>query len=100
MMAQILADLEQVKVRPGAPDRICYCLLSSDLLEKYGKGRERKTIISSFDSIEIKEVVANNAKLYVDRKEGFIGMGMKKDEFVCDCSDIADIIAFTRDGKV
>jgi topoisomerase-4 subunit A len=69
------------------------------LLEKYGKGRERLTIITNFETIEVKEVVANNAKLYIDRKEGFIGMGMKKDEFVCDCSDIADIIAFTRDGK-
>jgi topoisomerase-4 subunit A len=69
------------------------------LLEKYGKGRERLTTITNFETIEVKEVVANNAKLYIDRKEGFIGMGMKKDEFVCDCSDIADIIAFTRDGK-
>jgi len=68
------------------------------LLEKYGKGRERLTTITNFETIEIKEVAANNAKLYIDRKEGFIGMGMKKDEFVSDCSDISDIIAFTRDG--
>ena len=98
MMAQILADLEQVKFDLEHLTEYAIAYFER-LLEKYGKGRERKTIISSFDTIEIKEVVANNAKLYVDRKEGFIGMGMKKDEFVCDCSDIADIIAFTRDGK-
>ena len=98
MMANLLSELEQVKhdLLHLTEFSIAYF---ERLLEKYGKGRERKTVITSFDSIEIKEVVANNAKLYVDRTEGFIGMGMKKDEFVCDCSDIADIIAFTKDGK-
>ena len=70
-----------------------------ELLRKHGKGRERKTKITSFDTIERTEVVANNAKLYVNSKEGFIGTGLKKDEFVCDCSDIDDIIVFRRDGK-
>ncbi len=69
------------------------------LKEKYGKGRERRTQITSFDTIQATQVVANNAKLYVNRKEGFIGYGMKKDEFVCDCSDIDDIIVFMKDGK-
>ena len=69
------------------------------LLEKYGKGRERKTEITSIEQIHVQQVVANNAKLYVNYKDGFVGMGMKKDEYVCDCSDIDDIIAFTRDGK-
>lgn len=69
------------------------------LLEKYGKGRERRTEITSFDTIQATEVVANNAKLYVNRKEGFVGMGLKKDEFVTDCSDIDDIIVFRQDGK-
>jgi topoisomerase-4 subunit A len=69
------------------------------LLEKYGKGRERRTEITTFDTIDATEVVANNAKLYVDRKEGFIGWGLKKDEFVCDCSDIDDIIVFRKDGN-
>ncbi len=69
------------------------------LLEKYGKGRERRTEITTFDAIQTTEVVANNAKLYVNREEGFIGWGLKKDEFVCDCSDIDDIIVFRRDGK-
>ncbi len=98
MMAQLLADLEQVKYDLEHLTEFTIAYFER-LLEKYGKGRERRTIITSFDTIEIKEVVANNAKLYVDRVEGFIGMGMKKDEFVSDCSDIADIIAFTRDGK-
>lgn len=69
------------------------------LLEKYGKGKERKTEITSIEQIQVQQVVANNAKLYVNYKDGFVGMGMKKDDFVCDCSDIDDVIAFTRDGK-
>jgi len=69
------------------------------LLEKYGSGRERKTKIKALDTILATEVVANNAKLYVNRTDGFIGMGMKKDELVCDCSDIDDIIVFRSDGK-
>lgn len=97
-MSQLLADLEQVKYDLAHLTEFTIAYFES-LLAKYGKGRERKTIIASFDTIEIKEVVANNAKLYVNRAEGFIGMGMKKDEFVCDCADIADIIAFTKDGK-
>jgi topoisomerase-4 subunit A len=69
------------------------------LLEKYGKGRERKTEITTFDTIQAVKVIAANAKLYVDRKEGFIGYGLKKDEFISDCSEMDDIIAFRRDGK-
>ena len=69
-----------------------------DLLAKYGKGRERKTEIQTFDTIEATVVAANNAKLYVNRADGFVGFGLKKDEFVCDCSDLDDIIAFKRDG--
>ncbi|BDC98717.1 DNA topoisomerase IV subunit A [Persicobacter psychrovividus] len=69
-----------------------------DLLKKYGKGRERKTEIKNFEEINATVVAANNAKLYVNRAEGFIGTSLKKDEFVCDCSDIDDIIIFRRDG--
>ncbi len=69
------------------------------LLDKYGKGRERKTEITTFDTIQAAKVIASNAKLYVDRKEGFVGYGLKKDEFVTDCSEIDDIIAFRKDGK-
>ena len=68
------------------------------LKDKYGKGRERKTEIRSFENIEASKVVVRNEKLYVDRKEGFIGTGLKKSEFVCNCSDIDDIIVFRRDG--
>ena len=66
--------------------------------KKYGKGRERKTEIRSFDTIEATKVVANNARLYINAKEGFIGTSLKKDEFVCECSDIDDIIVVRRDG--
>ncbi len=66
--------------------------------EKYGKGRERKTEIRSFETIEATRVAVANEKLYVNRKEGFAGVSMKKDEFVCDCSDIDDIIVFRADG--
>ncbi len=68
------------------------------LLEKYGVGRDRLTEITSFENIQITEVVANNAKLYVNRNEGFIGHSLKGAEEVCDCSDIDDIITFRKDG--
>ncbi|RRB07161.1 DNA gyrase/topoisomerase IV subunit A [Larkinella rosea] len=70
-----------------------------DLLKKYGKGRERKTEVRAFNTIAANVVAAANAKLYVDREGGFVGSGLKKDEFVSDCSDIDDIIIFRRDGK-
>lgn len=69
------------------------------LKEKYGKGRERRTEIKYFDTIEATQVVMANQKLYVNRKDGFVGYGLKKDEYICDCSDIDDIIVFRRDGK-
>ncbi len=66
--------------------------------KKYGKGRERKTELRNFDNIEAVRVAAANEKLYVNREEGFAGTGLRKDEYVCDCSDIDDIIAFRDDG--
>lgn len=69
-----------------------------NLLKKYGKGRERKTEIKQFEVIEAKSVAIANAKLYVNREEGFIGTGLKKDEFLFDCSDLDDIIVFTKRG--
>lgn len=66
--------------------------------KKYGKHVERRTEIRSFETIEASKVVAVNAKLYVNRQEGFIGTGLKKDEYVCDCSDIDDIIVIRKDG--
>jgi topoisomerase-4 subunit A len=70
------------------------------LKEKYGKGRERQTELRSFDNIEATKVALRNTKLYVNREEGFIGAGLKKDEYVTDCSDIDDVIVFLRDGNM
>lgn len=73
-----------------------------ELKTKYGKGKERKTEIRIFDTIEAVKVAIANSKLFVNREEGFVGIGLKKGEgeFVCDCSDIDDIIVFRRDGKM
>ncbi|WP_026809774.1 DNA gyrase/topoisomerase IV subunit A [Arenibacter latericius] len=70
------------------------------LKEKYGKGRERKSEIRIFDDIEATKVVIRNTKLYVNREEGFVGTSLRRDEYVTDCSDIDDIIVFTREGKM
>ncbi|EPE9900873.1 DNA gyrase/topoisomerase IV subunit A [Flavobacterium psychrophilum] len=70
------------------------------LKEKYGKGRERQTELRSFDTIEATKVVLRNTKLYVNKEEGFFGTGLKKDEYVADCSDIDDVIVFLRDGRL
>jgi topoisomerase-4 subunit A len=70
-----------------------------NLLKKYGAGRDRKTLIRTFDVITAQKVAIANQKLYVNRVDGFVGYGLKKDEFVCDCSDMDDIIAISRDGK-
>ena len=67
--------------------------------QKYGQEHPRRTEIRNFDTIEATKVVEANEKLYINRAEGFIGMGLKKDEFVCNCSDIDDIILFYKDGK-
>ncbi len=70
------------------------------LRDKYGKGRERQTEIRNFDNIQATKVVLRNIKLYVNREEGFIGTGLKKDEYIGDCSDIDDVICFLRDGRM
>jgi topoisomerase IV subunit A len=94
---EIEVELEEVKnhLRNLIPFTINYF---RQIKKKYGKGKERKTEIRSFDTILATKVVANNAKLYINYKEGFIGTGLKKDEFVCDCSDIDDIIVIRKDG--
>lgn len=69
------------------------------LKDKYGKDFPRKTEIRSFENIEATKVIEANEKLYINREEGFIGTGLKKDEYICDCSDIDDIIVFFKDGK-
>ena len=70
------------------------------LIKAYGKGHERKTEIRTFDAVDAKKVVVRNQKLYVNRAEGFIGTGMRKEEYVCECADIDDIIVFTKTGKM
>ena len=72
----------------------------SSLKEKYGKGRERLTELRSFDTIEATKVVLRNTKLYVNKAEGFIGTGLKRDDYVADCSDIDDVIVFLRSGEM
>jgi topoisomerase-4 subunit A len=69
------------------------------LRNKYGEGHERLTEIRNFENIEVTKVVEANQKLYINRQEGFVGTGLKKDEFVCNCSDLDDIIIFYKDGK-
>jgi len=71
-----------------------------ELLKKYGKGKERKTKIESFEQVVASEVMINNQKLYVNRDEGFAGTGLKKDEFIAECSDLDEIIVFRGDGTM
>ena len=68
------------------------------LKKQYGKDKKRKTIIEEFDDLDKKKISIKNQKLYVNREEGFVGTSMRKDELVCDCSDLDDIIIFTEDG--
>ncbi|MEQ1796409.1 MAG: DNA gyrase/topoisomerase IV subunit A [Lacibacter sp.] len=91
------ADMKQVKY--DLANLIDYAVAYyENLLKKYGKGRERKTEIKPFETIQVKQVAIANAKLYMNREDGFIGTSLKKDEFVCDCSDFDDIIVFTKRG--
>jgi topoisomerase IV subunit A len=93
-------EVELEKINSNLADIKNYAIqYFKDLLKKYGKGRERKTQIASFETIVASKVIANNQKLFVNRVEGFAGFGMKRDEFVCDCSDIDDVLAITGDGK-
>ncbi|MGB3619514.1 MAG: DNA gyrase/topoisomerase IV subunit A, partial [Catalinimonas sp.] len=75
-------------------------LFFRQLLKKYGAGRERRTEVRPFDTIQASVVAVSNQKLYVNRQEGFVGYGLKKDEFVTECSDLDDIITFRRDGTM
>lgn len=91
-IAQVKYDLDHL---------VDYAIAYFTLLkEDYGKGRERKTEIRLFDDVDATKVVIRNTKLYVNRAEGFVGTSLKKDEYVCDCSDIDDVIVFTREGKM
>ncbi len=99
MMKDLQAELEEVEnnLLHLKPYTIRWY---QGLQKKYGKGRERRTEIRAFDNIQAQAVVANNAKLYVNRVEGFVGLGLKKDEFVSDCSDMDDVIVFFKNGKM
>ena len=98
LMAKIKAEIEEI-------DRDLNNMVEvtarwfTYLKEKYGKNHPRLTEIRNFDTIEATKVVEANEKLYINRQEGFIGTSLKKDEFVCNCSDIDDIIIFYKDGK-
>jgi len=92
------AEMEQVKHHLA--NIVTYTIdYYQQIKKKYGKGRDRKTELRSFDTIVATKVVVANEKLYVNRAEGFVGTGLKKDEYVCDCSDIDDVIVILRNGK-
>jgi topoisomerase-4 subunit A len=95
----IEAEIKQVKFDLDNLTDFAVAYFES-LLKKYGKGRERKTELKEFDTIQVKHVAIANTKLYLNRAEGFIGTSLKKDEFLCDCSDYDDIIAFTKAGTM
>ena len=98
LMARLKAEIEQIE-RDLANMVEVTANWFRFLKEKYGKDHPRLTEIRNFDTIEATKVVEANEKLYINRQEGFIGTGLKKDEFVCNCSDIDDIIVFYKDGK-
>ena len=98
LMAKIKAEIEDIDYKLGhmvdvTADWFKY------LRQKYGAAHPRLTEIKNFDTIEATKVVEANEKLYINRNDGFIGTALKKDEFVCNCSDIDDIIIFYKDGK-
>lgn len=99
------AYIESLKSRIGEIDRKLSCMVDvtiewySRLKEKYGAAHPRRTVIRNFDNIEAATVAEANEKLYINREDGFIGTSLKKDEFVCNCSDIDDVIIFYKDGK-
>lgn len=96
-MKRLQEELEEVEYHLA--NLIKYAIdYFKNLLAKYGKGRERKTEIQNFNTISATVVAAANQKLYVNRADGFIGYGLKKDEYVMDCSDIDDIIVFRANG--
>ena len=98
LMARIKAEIEDIE-----RDLVNLVEVTAQwfqfLKDKYGKDHPRLTEIRNFDTIEATKVVEANQKLYINRQDGFIGTGLKKDEFVCNCSDIDDIIIFYKDGK-
>ena len=98
LMARIKAEIEEID-RDLANMVEVTASWFQFLKDKYGKDHPRLTEIRNFDTIEATKVAEANQKLYINRQDGFIGIGLKKDEYVCNCSDIDDIIIFYRDGK-
>jgi topoisomerase-4 subunit A len=98
--AQIKTIEEEIReVKNHLANLVDYCVAYyENLAKKYGKGKERKTEIKEFDTIQVKQVAIANTKLYINRAEGFVGTSLKKDEFLCDCTDYDDIIAFAKSG--
>ena len=98
LIAKTLADIKDIK---HDLDHMTEVTISwfQFIKDKYGKDHPRLTEIKNFDTIEAAKVVEANEKLYINRVEGFVGTGLKKDEYICNCSDIDDIIIFYRDGK-
>ena len=98
LMARIKAEIEDIDYRLAhlVDETAAWFQFLKD---KYGKDHPRLTEIKNFDTIEATKVAEANQKLYINRTDGFIGTGLKKDEFVCNCSDIDDVIIFYRDGK-
>ncbi|MFK7782934.1 DNA gyrase/topoisomerase IV subunit A [Psychroserpens sp.] len=89
------------EVKHHLANLIDYAIAFFERLKKeYGEGRERKTEIRTFEDVDATKVVIRNTKLYVNREEGFIGTSLRRDEYVCDCSDIDDIIVFTNTGTM
>ena len=99
LIAKIEHDLEEVQnnLKHLTDYAIRYF---EQILKNHGNNRKRKTEIVQFDTIKARRVAAANVKLYMNREDGFIGTSLKKDEFVCDCSDLDDIIVFRKDGKL
>ncbi len=97
-MARVKAEIEEIERDLNNMTEVTANWFTF-LKDKYGKDHPRLTEIRNFDTIEATKVVEANEKLYINRQEGFIGTGLKKDEFVCNCSDIDDIVIFYKDGK-
>jgi topoisomerase IV subunit A len=91
---------EMEEVKNHLDNLIDYAILYfQQIKKKYGTGKERKTEIRNFDTIEAAAVAAASQKLYINREEGFAGTSLKKDDYICDCSDIDDVILFREDGS-
>ena len=98
LIARIMAELKEIEHDLNHMTDVTINWFTY-IKEKYGSEHPRRTEIRNFDTIEATKVVEANQKLYINRAEGFIGTGLKKDEFVCNCSDIDDVIIFYKDGK-